>query len=193
MLLMNLLKSNFAEYMAIEAILSEDSKREVLTIRKPEKCAGVELPGNLNDLSIGALLMLQESAKDAKMMHRVVADAVLGVKVEKLYNEKAYHVIGLINFVCSEVGRINRLFAGIGHNPTPQEERAGYRELNFGAFGIIDWYARRSNGRFDHNEAAAEKWVSVYRAMEHDGKLDAFRDRLSKIMDEEAKLKAKKR
>ena len=187
---MNLFKSNFGEYLAIESILSADSKLEVLTIPKPEKVAGKVAPADLNALSLGALLMLQQ-AKDPKSLYEVAAREIVGVEVEALYSATAYDVIGLMNWVAAQLARINKLFAGAGRKPTAQEERAGYHALNLGAFGIIDWFAQRM--KITHEEATATAWVTVYKCMEADGKLDEYRRRLEKIMDEEAKLKAKRR
>lgn len=187
---MNLKKSTFSEYLAIEPILSADSRMAVLTIPKPRTVAGRDLPGDLNNLNLGALLMLQQ-AKSDKVLHEIVAREVVGLDVEEFYRAPAYDAIGLINWVANQLERINNLFAGAGRTPTAQEERAGYHALNLGAFGIIDWFAQRM--KITHEAATATPWITVYKCMEADGKLEDYRRRLEKIMVDEAKLKAKNR
>lgn len=186
---MNLLKSTFEEYLAIEPLLSEDSKREVLTIPRPRKVGKCEVPENLNDLTIGALLMMQRGGKDARSLCGVVARDVVGTTFEALMEAKAYDVIGLLNFVAEEMQRISKLFSEAGRKPTSQEIRAGYNELDFGAFGIIDWFTQRSNGRLSHEEASAVKWPLILEAMRKDAKLERYGRRYEEVLRADAKLK----
>lgn len=187
---MNLHKSRFREFCSIESILSEDSKIKVLMIPRPDAVAKKAIPSDLNAISLGALLMLQQ-AKEPNELYEVVAREIVGVDIDALYNAKAYDVIGLLNWLAAQLERINKLFSGAGRKPTAQEERAGYHSLNLGAFGMIDWFAQRM--KITHEEAAETPWITVYKSMEADGKLEEYRRRLSDILNEEAKLNAKKR
>ena len=67
------------------------------------------------------------------------------------------------------------------HQPTPEEIKAGINDLDFGPFGIIDWYAHRQ-GYQDQDDAAKVAWVRVCECMRIDNERIAFERRLREIM-----------
>lgn len=77
--------------------------------------------------------------------------------------------------------RIAALFASTSNQPTPEEIKAGINDLDFGPFGIIDWYAHRQ-GYQDQDDAAKVAWVRVCECMRIDNERIAFERRLREIM-----------
>lgn len=178
---MNIRKRPFAELLAIEDILSADSVELLQSLAPPEECCGVKIPKNLNELSIGALLRIQQVEPNADSLLAVVAEVLLGVSKKELYAEKAEKVQGVLNWLSAELKRIGALFASVGRQPSPEEVQAGYHSLKFGAFGLLDWYAQRQ-GYADQNDAANVPWLRVYQCMKIDNEKEAYSRRLSKIM-----------
>ena len=69
-------------------------------------------------------------------------------------------------------------------NPTAEEIRAGINKMNFGVFGMIDWYARRM-GITDHEEVMSVPWVRVYKCLDMDSQTNEYHKRLTKIRNDE--------
>ena len=76
-------------------------------------------------------------------------------------------------WVGRELERIAALFASTSNQPTPEEIKAGINDLDFGPFGIIDWYAHRQ-GYQDQDDAAKVAWVRVCECMRIDNERIAF-------------------
>lgn len=178
---MDIRRHSFADLLTIENILSVDSVELLQSIAPPHSCCGVTLPENLNELTIGELLRLQQVESNIENLLTIVAEVILGTTKEKLLAEKADKVQGLLNWLTAELKRIGALFSKVGRTPTPEEVQAGYHSLKFGAFGLLDWYAQRQ-GYCDQNDAAQVPWVRVYQCMKMDNERDAYSRRLSKIM-----------
>lgn len=68
---------------------------------------------------------------------------------------------------------INKLFASTSVPATAEEKAAGSDALNFGPFGLVDYYARRM-GITDHEEVESVPWVRVYKCLDMDAKRMLF-------------------
>lgn len=165
--------------LAIERVLTPESRAAILSLPKPDKVCGVRVPRNLNDLTIGDLFSLQVDGAHA-LIERI-ATVILKVHPRRCYNERADKMLGLVFWVGHELERIAGLFASVANEPTSDEIKAGINNLDFGPFGVIDWYARRQGYR-DQNAAANVAWVRVYKCMEIDNKQAAFERRLREII-----------
>lgn len=97
-----------------------------------------------------------------------------------------FDVFGVINFVRSELERINNLFASIKISHTPEEIAAGVEDLNFGTFGVIDWYAKRM-GITNQDEVYNVAWIRIYTCMKNDNEKAEYESRLNKQYTEKAK------
>ena len=108
--------------------------------------------------------------------------------IDSVSNGKIY-----LNLYLQERPRISRLdFEGVKSSertelidkikikPENEEIRAGITRLNFGIFGMIDWYALRM-GITDHEEVMNVPWGRIYKCMEIDNKTMEFRKNLNKI------------
>ena len=88
-------------------------------------------------------------------------------------------VFGFLSFVKEELERINKLFGDIKQTYSKEEEAAGVRDLDFGSFGVLDWYARRM-GITNQNDVRDVAWVRIYQCMKNDNMQSEFERRLHK-------------
>ncbi len=164
---------------ALERILTEESKRTLQTAPKPGEVCGVAVPHDLNDLTIGELFSLKADSQHDLVEH--IASIVLRIDPLRLYDERADKVFGLLFWVGRELERISKLFERANRKPTPEEVKAGALNLDFGPFGILDWYATRQ-GYKDQNEVMGVPWVRIYECMRIDNERAAYERRLQEIL-----------
>lgn len=151
---------------------------EMLQCNRPNYLCGQEVPQDLNHITMGQLMQLQNIDKAQAYDHAPVI--VMGVKVEKLEKEPCEDVIGFSNFVARELGRIAGLFASCKTDLTAEQEQAGYGNLNFGIFGLLDWYCKRM-GITDHSEVERVPWIRIYKCMDMDAQMRRCEQRLNEI------------
>jgi len=97
-------------------------------------------------------------------------------------------VLGIVNMVEREMERIGRLFQSLQGGTSGDEVAAGIDRLDFGAFGIVDWYARRM-GIVDHEEVFALPWQRIFQCMKIDHENNEFEKRYRKIIEQRSKTK----
>lgn len=154
---------------------------------KPTFLSGKRVPDSLNDITIGQLIMLQYISTDADFMLKP-ASIIMGIQDEILLNEQAEKVIGFSYWVAKELERINKLFKNTSIPPTQEEKQAGVEKLNFGSFGIIDWFAQRM-GITDHSEVENVPWVRIYKCLDMDAKRFVYERRLREIYNKRMQKK----
>lgn len=173
-------KRTTRQLLSIERVLTPESRAALLRLPKPDKVCGRRTPRDLNDLTIGDLLELQTDG-DAHALIERIASVILKVRPRRCYRERADRMLGFVFWVGRELERIAALFASVSNLPTPEEIKAGINDLDFGAFGILDWYAHRQ-GYQDQNEAAKVAWVRVRECLRIDNKRATFERRLREII-----------
>jgi len=131
----------------------------------PIKVGRVRTPSTLNDMSIGQLLQLSQLQEQDVIFG--ICRVLLGIPAHKLLRLKATEVILFVAWVMGEVERINKLFSKLQVKRTDDEIKAGFDKIDNGAFGLIDWYAKRM-GIHDHEEAQKVSWLIVYQCMKID-------------------------
>lgn len=94
----------------------------------------------------------------------------------------ATEILGFVYWVAKEVKRINKLFASTNVPPTPEERQAGVDRLNFGFFGLVDYYAQRM-GISNHEEVECVPWIRVYKCLDMDAKRVMFERRLRNVLN----------
>lgn len=146
---------------------------------RPEKVGGKATPETLNDITLGQLLELSMTTED-DVFHKI-CEVLLGLKPAETDKARAVDVVRFCGWVMSEVNKINALFDKVDSKPSQQELRAGVRKLNFGIFGLIDWYALRM-GYHDHAEVESVPWVRVYKCMDMDNQRNQYQRRLQEII-----------
>ena len=144
---------------------------------RPDKLCGVEVPQNLNAISYGTLDDLQ-TASNADDIAGEVCKILLNIEPDKLKNEDVNKVFGFTNFVTKQLNNINRLFARIKPSYSNEEKEAGIESLNFGSFGVLDWYAQRMHIA-NQNDVRDIAWVRIYQCMKNDNEKNEFERRLS--------------
>lgn len=145
---------------------------------RPSRLCGKDIPESLNALTYGTLDDIRSASK-ARDVVGELAKILLDADPSQLLNEDVNDVFGFLNFVQREVERINKLFSDIKTTYSGEEERAGVHELDFGSFGVLDWYARRM-GITNQNEVRGVAWVRIYQCMKNDNMQSEYERRLQK-------------
>ena len=154
---------------------------------KPTYLSGKRVPDSLNDITIGQLIMLQYISTDADFMLKP-ASIIMSIQDDILLKEQAEKVIGFSYWVAKELERINKLFKNTSIPPTQEEKQAGVEKLNFGSFGIIDWFAQRM-GITDHSEVENVPWVRIYKCLDMDAKRFVYERKLREIYNKKMQKK----
>jgi hypothetical protein len=100
----------------------------------------------------------------------------------------AIEMLGLRNMVVSEQERIAGLFQSLSREPEAAEIMAGIDKMNFGMFGLADWYARRM-GINNHDDAFNTPWVRIWQCRKNDIEENEYQKRLQKARTNLAKKK----
>ena len=129
---------------------------------------------------MGELMQLQSIETEHDILF-VPCTVLMGLSKRYISQLPASDVLGFVQWVAKEVERINKLFASTNVPPTPEEKQAGSELLNFGPFGMIDYYAQRM-GITDHAEVDSVPWVRVYKCLDMDAKRVRFERRLRNIL-----------
>lgn len=133
---------------------------------RPDKLCGKDVPKDLNTLSYGTLDDLRNMTEE-KDPAAACARALLGVDGTDIMREDVNIVFGFTSFITSELKRINEIFKSLKVHYSKEEIAAGVRDLDFGSFGILDWYARRM-GITNQNEVRSIAWVRIFQCMKND-------------------------
>lgn len=173
---------SYGELLALFPLMSEKSRQEWIeglkSAERPVSIAGKTVPADLSAISYGMLDdMISAGHSDEPVTE--CAKALLDLTDEEIFAAPACDIFGLCNFCAKEIIRINRLFDSIRPAYSQEEISAGVRELNFGFFGALDWYARRM-GISDQNEVAEVAWFRIWQCMKNDNDLDVYHRRLQK-------------
>lgn len=152
---------------------------EMLECQRPSYLCKKEVPHDLNHITMGQLMRLQniDKARAYEEAPSIVLDAIT---TEDLDKEPCEDVIGFSNWVAQELRRITDLFSSCKTDLTPEQEQAGFGNLNFGMFGVLDWYCQRM-GITDHAEVESVPWVRVYKCMDMDAQTRRCEQRLNEI------------
>ncbi|MBR6031376.1 MAG: hypothetical protein IKP36_05365 [Bacteroidaceae bacterium] len=145
---------------------------------RPDKLCGKEVPKDLNGISYGMLDDLRTATGNDDIAG-ACAKVLLGVEPEDLLKEDANDVFGFTSFVTEELKRINKIFQSIKVNYSKEEIAAGVKELDFGSFGVLDWYARRM-GITNQNEVREVAWVRIFQCMKNDALKNEYERKLAK-------------
>ena len=159
----------------------EEVDEQINRLPRPATLQGKEVPTDLNEQAYGTIIALQQGINDkATDIERIATCAKILLDVEITEESEASEVLGFGKWIAEELIRISNLFASIQTAPTPEEIQAGVRELNFGFFGTLDWYARRM-GITDHAEVERTPWIRIFKCMEMDNKQAQYERRLRQI------------
>ena len=149
---------------------------------RPFSVGGVTTPETLNELTIGQLIDLS-GISDFDGMH-TICQVILNLTPEQTDEALATEVVRFVGWVLGEVEKINKLFEGASGEPNQWERLAGIDKLNFGLFGMLDYYALRM-GYTNHDDVLQVKWTRIYKCIDIDNKKKLFQRRLQEVMANE--------
>lgn len=174
----------YGEFLHLLPFCTDDHKKELVDIlsgaEKPTEMCGANVPDDLNLVSYGLLDDLANISGSgvADPMAEIIS-RLLEVDTEKVYEANVFDVFGISKWIGNEVKRINKLFDSISPNYSPEEIAAGVKSLNFGSFGVLDWYANRQRIS-DQNQVRDVAWIRIYTCMKNDNAKAEFNKRLNK-------------
>lgn len=187
--------TTFFEFEKLFNVLTKEAAEYDLNVLnsapKPAYVFDKEVPDDLNMLEYGVYCDLCDALDNEnhfEIVRNIVKVLFNDVTDNQIDNESAYKLWGLANWAIKEIDRINKLFSSINVDYSDQEKRAGIDKLQFGTFGILDWYAKRM-GIHDHNEVNSTKWVRIWQCMKNDSEESAYNRRLQKVYESDSKLK----
>ena len=167
------------EFLILATVTKDDMQAKLSRLQRPSSVCGVRVPQDLNKLTIGEIMELQGITTETDAI-TVPCRVILQLEEREVMNEDAEKVFGFIMWVAKEMERINKLFERTHVPPTQEEKEAGVEQLNFGGFGILDWYARRM-GIVDHEYAGYTPWPRVFKCLEMDAQKTLYERRLHQV------------
>jgi hypothetical protein len=180
---------SYADFLILFPLCTEESKNEAMAhlnaCTRPSFLGEHEVPDSLNHISYGKLDDLSR-LQNEKDPFGAAMKILLDMPEAEIYALPVTKVFGFSNFVAKEVERINNLFAAIKLDHTSEEISAGIESLNFGSFGVLDWYARRMRIT-NQNEVRSVPWVRIYTCMKNDTAQAAYERKYNKIILDNAK------
>lgn len=176
-------KRTFGEYMVLASVgkTEEDIAELIKQLPKPGNLFGARVPESLDDITFGQLVRLQGITEETEIFFepcRVLFDA----SDEQVSKEDAILIMGFAAWVSNEVQRINVLLSTTQLKPTSEEYQAGIDKLDFGSFGLVDYFALRM-GITDHEQVMEMPWVRIYQCMKIDSEKAKFERRLRKVYE----------
>lgn len=173
----------YGKFLELFPLCTKGKQEELLgRLRKqprPQFLCGKQVPDNLNMLTYGQMDDMQTAAS-AETPIEETCKVLLQVDPSLLLVEDVNDVFGFSNFVTSEINRINKIFSSIKPSYSKEERAAGVETLNFGSFGVLDWYAQRMHIA-NQNEVRNIAWIRIYQCMKNDNEKNEFERRLYQI------------
>lgn len=184
---------NYRDFLILFPLCNEESRNSIVArlnaCERPAFLNDAEVPANLNHITYGQLDDLSRIKGENDPLAAAIR-ILLQLKDSEIYQMPVTKVFGFSNFVTKEIERINNLFAQIKIDHTSEEISAGIENLNFGSFGVLDWYARRM-GIVNQNEVRSVSWVRIYTCMKNDTAQVAYERRYNKVILDNAKRRRK--
>ena len=157
----------------------EGLRKQIEELSKPEFIGNKRTPSDLNDITMGQLIMLQ-SMGDSKDVALIPCKTLLCMEEKEILSAKAETILGFSMWVITEVDWINKLFSSTSVKPTKEEKQAGVEKLSFGMFGMIDHYALRM-GIANHEDVEKVPWIRIYKCLDIDSEKAKFQRRLQDV------------
>lgn len=157
---------------------------------RPSFVGKKKVPDDLNHLTIGQLMRLGMASETDEIIYKV-CEIILDLDRETVDKSRATDVVRFAGWVMAEIRRINKLFDSTNVKPTQQQVRAGISNLQFGMFGILDWYARRM-GYQEHEKVGDVPWINIYKCMDMDAKTTLYERKLQEVISNDNRAKSKR-
>lgn len=180
----------FIKFVMLMPYMTADTIKSLVLIPPPKKFNKRDVPDTLQMVTFGMLTRLQQAPTDNDYLKTCckLVSVLLGVDERIVASRRAFDVLGCVNMIQSEMERIGKLFQSLNTDKTSDEINAGIDRLNFGAFGLVDWYAQRM-GIVDHEEVFNTPWARIYQCAKIDHEQGEFEKRYRKIIEQRSKRK----
>ena len=184
------LRMPFAMFVALMPYMTSESIQSLVLIEPPATFNRKPVPKDFQLATFGMLTRLQTAPEDNDYLKTCCAlvSVFTGMAPERVASRPAIEVLGIVNMLQREMERIGKLFQSLNADKTSEEVNAGIDKLNFGAYGIADWYAKRM-GIVDHEEVFATPWARIFQCMKIDFENNEFEKRYRKIVEQKYKRK----
>lgn len=176
-----------ADVLHWEPYLALEQQAGLRGIAVPARMGRKTPPQDLNGLTLGQLIQL-EAISAEKGVFEAIGVVLLGKEEGWAMGAPAFPMLGLRNMVVAEQDRIAGLFGMLAREPDAAEVMAGVEQLDFGMFGLADWYARRM-GITDHDEVFDTPWLRIWQCRKNDIEEAEYQERLQKIRTNMAKTR----
>lgn len=172
------------EFLILTGVSSnlEDVRGEIEALPKPRFIDNKKVPDDLNDITFGQFIRLQSICEPMELIF-IPCRELFNMTDQEILKCKASDILGFSIWVVKEIAKIGKMFASTEIKPTKEELMAGVDHLQFGIFGLIDYYATRM-GITDHEQVEFVPWVRVYKCIDIDSKRAAYQRRLQRILSE---------
>ena len=167
-----------ADVLHWERYLNDEQLAELRKVACPAKIGRRQAPQDLNDITLGQLIQLEAIGAEIGVFAAIAA-VLLNKSPEWAMDAPALPMLGLRNMVVSEQDRIAGLFQSLSHEPDAAEVMAGIDKLNFGMFGLADWYAQRM-GIQNHDTVFDTPWIRIWQCRKNDIEQGEYQERLQK-------------
>lgn len=171
---------NYREFLTLFPCCRESHQQNLLNqlwkAEKPQYLLGHKVPENFNTITYGQLDDLSR-AKDCDDPVARCLEVIMGLSMAQINSLNVWDVFGFASFCLKELERINKLFHSIKQNHTSEEIAAGIEDLNFGTFGVVDWYAKRM-GITNQDEVYQVAWIRIFTCMKNDNLQNEYERRL---------------
>ena len=180
----------FVQFVMLMPYFTAESIKALALIPPPKKFYKKDVPKDLQLVTFGMLTRLQRAPVDNDYLKTCCAlvSTLTDVPADIVASRRAYDVIGIVNMVQNEMERIGKLFQSIKADLSADEISAGADRLEFGTFGLVDWYAKRM-GITDHEEVFSTPWARVFQCMKIDFENNEFEKRYRKIIENKQKVR----
>ena len=180
----------FAVFVSLMPYMTADTIQSLVIIPPPKVFCKKAIDDTLQMATFGMLTRLQQAPKDNDYLRTCcsLVSVYTGISADMIASRPAIEVLGIVNMLQGEMERIGKLFQSLNSEKTSEELSAGIDSLNFGAFGIVDWYAQRM-GIVDHEEVFETPWARIWQCMKIDHENNEFEKRYRKIIEQRSKRK----
>lgn len=183
------LNQPFAVFVSLMPYMTSDTVKSLVILPPPRVFHRKNVPQDLQLVTFGTLIGLQTCvSKDYLKTCCSLVEKLTGIGADRVASSAAKDVLGIVNMIQAEMERIGKLFSGLKSEKTSEELSAGIDRLNFGTFGIVDWYAKRM-GIIDHEEVMNTPWARIYQCMKIDFENNEFEKRYRRVIERRYKKK----
>lgn len=172
----------FKHWIVVASFSNDIEMLKLERCTRPLQVGKIATPPNLDDMTIGQMVEMSDCETGSELFY-VVCRVLLGMNAAEVDSCKALEVVRFVGWVLGRVKTINELFDRAKSKPSDEEIRAGVGQLNFGVFGLIDWYAQRM-GITNHEDVMQVPWGRVYKCLDMDTKTNDYKRRLQKVYED---------